>query len=424
METYKRSQINTLLSRLSERPRHLIFVTGPRQSGKTTLVLQALNQTDTPSEYASVDESATDFLQIRDPRGFTPEFEGQSERLLDSTKDTQWLVEKWQQARLVCERSDRGFILAIDEIQQIPNWSETVKGLWDSDRRNNRPLHVVLLGSSPLLMLQGTSESLLGRFETIPLTHWSFAEMSEAFDFDLEQYIYFGGYPGAALFIQDQSRWRRYINDAVVEPSIEREILALQRVDKPVLLRRVFEFGSEHSGQIFSFNRMLGQLDDAGNATTLARYTELLSKAGLMAGLSKYAGGIYRRRASSPKLNVLNTSLMTVASGYTFEQAKADRSYWGRLVETAVGAHLFNTGVPDYRLFYWRENGFEVDYVLTRGRRLVGFEVKSGARSTKTIGLEKFKELSGVQAAVVVGEGGVPIMEFLSESAQYWFDNL
>ncbi len=313
--------------------------------------------------------------------------------------------------------------MAIDEIQKIPNWSETVKGLWDADRRLDRPLHVILLGSAPLLMQQGLSESLAGRYETVRLMHWSFAEMSAAFGFDLQRYVYFGGYPGGAPLVPEQGRWRAYIAEALVEPNIERDILAMQRVDKPALLKRLFQLGAEYSGQILSYNKMLGQLQDAGNTTTLARYMDLLSNAGLITGLAKYAAGAHRRRSSSPKLNVLNTALMAVASGYTFEEAKADRSYWGRLVESAVGAHLFNTGTPAHRLHYWRENGSEVDFVLTRGRRLVAFEVKSGARKPRTSGLERFAERFDVQAAVIVGEGGLPLSEFLSTPAWEWFDN-
>ena len=311
----------------------------------------------------------------------------------------------------------------IDEIQKIPNWSETVKGLWDADRRIERPLHVILLGSAPLLMQQGLSESLAGRYETVRLMHWSFAEMSAAFGFDLQRYVYFGGYPGGVPLVPEQRRWRAYIAEALVEPNIERDILAMQRVDKPALLKRLFQLGAEYSGQILSYNKMLGQLQDAGNTTTLARYLDLLSNAGLITGLPKYAAGAHRRRSSSPKLNVLNTALMAVASGYTFEEAKADRSYWGRLAESAVGAHLFNTGTPEHRLHYWRENGSEVDFVLTRGRRLVAFEVKSGARKPRTSGLDRFAERFDVQASVIVGEGGLPLSEFLSTPAWEWFDN-
>ena len=332
MAVYERAQISTLRSRLSERPQRLTIVTGPRQTGKTTLVWQVLGQLDRPTHYVSVDGPDPAVLpSIPNLGGLTPEFADQPGVLLDGQRDTRWLVRNWQLARMASERSDQGAVLAIDEIQKIPNWSEAVKGLWDADRLHDRPLHVILLGSAPLLMQQGMSESLAGRYETVRLMHWSFAEMSAAFGVDLESYVYFGGYPGGAPLVPDQSRWRAYIAEALVEPNIERDILAMQRVDKPALLKRLFQLGAEYSGQILSFNKMLGQLQDAGNTTTLARYMDLLSNAGLIAGLPKYAAGAHRRRSSSPKLNVLNTALMAVASGYTFEEAKADRSLWDAL---------------------------------------------------------------------------------------------
>ena len=239
------------------------------------------------------------------------------------------MVRNWEITRRRAEEAGNGFVLVFDEIQKIPNWSEHVKGLWDADRTGGCPLHVVLLGSAPLPMQSGLNESLAGRFELIRVMHWSFQEMSEAFDFDLNQYLYFGGYPGAANLVRDPVRWRDYILHAIVEPSIEKDLLSMTRVDKPALLRRLFELGAIYSGQILSFNKMLGQLQDAGNTTTLARYLHLLSNAGLLTGLQKYFNRPHLRRASSPKLNVLNSSLMTAGSGYSFVEARADRTFWG-----------------------------------------------------------------------------------------------
>ena len=191
-----------------------------------------------------------------------------------------------------------------DEIQRVPRWSETVKGLWDADRAAERALHVVILGSSPLLMQSGLSESLAGRFESIRFTHWSFTEMADAFGIDLSAYLYFGGYPGAASLARDQDRWRDYVLRALVEPNIERDVLSMTRVDKPALLKRLFELGAGASGQILSYTKMLGELRDAGNTTTLARYLELLKGAGLLAGLPKYASRPHRR-GSIPKLRTV-----------------------------------------------------------------------------------------------------------------------
>ena len=421
MTVYERTQKSTLLERLDEKPRRLIVVTGPRQTGKTTLVLQVLKRIDRQSRYLSADEPDTVTLPpVPGAESDAIGGPGQAAIPLVYERGTRWLVRQWEQARMDADQSARGFVLALDEVQKIPNWSETVKGLWDADRRHGRPLHVILLGSAPLLMQRGMSESLAGRYETVHLTHWSFPEMSAAFGFDLPSYIYFGGYPGGASLVQAQRRWCAYITEALVEPNIERDILAMQRVDKPALLKRLFELGTEFSGQILSYNKMLGQLQDAGNTTTLARYLDLLSTAGLITGLPKYAAAAHRRRASSPKLNALNTALITAHSGYTFEEAKADRSYWGRLVESAVGAHLFNSGTPAYLVHYWRENSREVDFVLERGRRVVAFEVKSGSRRSNLSGLKMFAERFDVSDSIVVGEGGITLSEFLSTPAPEW----
>ena len=423
MTTYERAQVSTLLDRLDETPERLIVVTGPRQTGKTTLVRQALDRIDRPHRYLPADEPepVTPAPFPRAGEGAFAFSNGATIPISDE-KDTRWLVRQWERARMDAERSERGFVLVFDEIQKIPGWSEAVKGLWDADRRDDRRLHVVLPVSAPLLMQRGMSESLAGRYETIRVPHWSFSEMSAAFDFDLPGYVYFGGYPGAARLVRGQDRWRAYVAEALIEPNIERDILAMQRVDKPSLLKRLFELGAGYSGQILSYNKMLGQLQDAGNTTTLARYLDLLANAGLIAGLPKYAKGEHLRKGSSPKLNVLDTALMSALSGYTFEEARADRSFWGRLVESAVGAHLFNTGAPEIRLHYWRNNGREVDFVLVRGRRLVAVEVKSGPRRESLSGLAEFGERFDVAASLLAGEGGIPLSEFLSTPAREWFE--
>ena len=390
---------------------------GPRQTGKTTIVRQALEQIEQGNRYLSVDEP--DSLRLGIPSAPPA---GEAVRL-PQVRDTEWLVENWEDARRQAERLGRGFVLVFDEIQKIPNWSDTVKGLWDADRTRECPLHVVILGSAPLLMQSGLNESLAGRFEPVNVTHWSLREMSSAFGFGLSEYLYFGGYPGAARFVRDPDRWRDYVLQALVEPNIERDILAMTRVEKPALLKRLFELGAAYSGQILSYNKMLGQLQDAGNVTTLARYLDLLSSAGLLMGLPKYANQPHRRRGSSPKLNVLNTALMTAGSGYSFEEAVADRTFWGRITESAVGAHLSNTATPDIGLFYWREISSEVDFVLRRGPRLVAIEVKSGLRkTTSTSGMAEFAKRFESVSSLVVGEGGVPLNEFLSVPANEWFE--
>ncbi len=413
MEAFHRAQVATLVRRLAESPQRIIAVFGPRQTGKTTLVRQALRRAERPTRYLSLDAVDAEAA---------PFAEAETTLRLPRKPDTEWLVQAWHRAREDADRHPRGLVLALDEVQSLPDWSSTIKGLWDADRAANRQMHVVILGSAPLLMQAGLTESLAGRFEPIRVTHWSFDEMADAFDFDLAEYIYFGGYPGGAALIREEQRWRDYVIGALVMPNIEKDILAMTRVDKPALLKQLFELGAAYSGQILPYSKMLGQLQDAGNATTLARYLDLLGTAGLLAGLPKYAPSQRRVRASSPKLNVLNTALMTAGSGYTFAQAQADRSFWGRLVENAVGAHLLNTAARDTRMHYWRERVMEVDFVLSRGRQVVALEVKSGSQSRRPPGLDAFAKRFKPHRAMLVGEGGTPLEEFLTEPADRWFE--
>jgi len=272
-------------------------------------------------------------------------------------------------------------------------------------------------------MQKGLTESLAGRYEPISMTHWSYEEMQAAFDLSLDEFIYFGGYPGSASMIRDESRWRHYVRTALIQPNIQKDILQITRVDKPALLKALFELGcGAYSGQIIAYDKLRGQLADAGNTTTLAHYLELLSQAGLLSGLSKFAIQAFRKRASSPKLNVHNTALVSALAGYSFAEAYGDRSYWGRLVESAVGAHLINTASEDSMVQYWRESPHEVDFVLTNGRRILGIEVKSGARYAVPRGLETFAEKFKGARTMIVGEGGVSLAEFLLQPAEHWLE--
>ena len=423
MNLYERIQVNTLIDRLSEPVSRIIAVFGPRQTGKTTIVQQALRRINCASQYLPVSNSASvstlDYDDLPDEETY---------QVPGIPPAPELLIRHWEDARNEADRNDRGYVLVVDEIQKIPQWSEVVKGLWDSDRINKRPLHVVILGSAPLLMQSGLSESLAGRFETIFVTHWSFDEMVRAFDFDLSTYLYFGGYPGAARYTRDPERWRDYILHSLVNTNIQRDILSLQRVDNPALLRQLFGLGAAYSGQILSYTKMLGQLQDAGNTTTLARYLDLLSEAGLITGLQNYARQSFRQRASSPKFVALNPALMTADSGYSFDEAQADRTFRGRIVESAVGAHLYNTAPADIRLYYWREDSYEVDFVLQRGRRIIAVEVKSGTKMGLS-GMDRFNDRFSPVKSMVVGEGDVqpvdgfvPLNEFLTVPAQFWFD--
>ena len=328
---FKRSILITILKRLREPRRFIQVLAGPRQVGKTTLVQQAMAELTMPCHYASADDAATG--------------------------SAIWLEQQWDIGRLRA-RQDGGALLVLDEIQKVPLWSGVVKRLWEEDSRTVTDLKVILLGSSQLLLAQGLTESLAGRFEVMPVRHWSFREMQEAFDLSLEQFLFFGGYPGAAPLIDDRQRWGRYIVDSLIESTISRDILMMTRVDKPALLRRLFKLGCDYSGQMLSYQKMMGQLQDVGNTTTLAHYLDLLEGAGMLAGLQKYAGQSVRSRASSPKLQVLNTALLSSQSPYDLATAMEQRDWWGRLVESAVGAHIMNGIVgTDIECFYWRDGG-------------------------------------------------------------------
>ena len=400
----------------------MTVVAGPRQVGKTTMVIEAV--ASFPNHYVAAEQ--------REPYP-PPAVIDIREELTETTFDANWLVSQWRYARSETLRlqqagrlgggSPSAFVLVIDEIQKIPRWAEVVKGLWDSDRANRIPLHVVLLGSAPLLVQKGLSETLAGRFELLRLTHWSFTEMRSAFGVSLDEFIYFGGYPGSMPMIRNESRWREYIIGALVQPNIEKDILMMAPVKKPALLKRLFELGCRYSGRILSYNKMVGQLQDAGNTVTLAHYLDLLASAELIAGLQQYAGQTVRQRASSPKLNALNTSLITSSSGYSFAEALADRTFWGHLVESAAGAHLFNTLDSKCRLHYWRDSPHEADFVLSSGGKLLAIEICSGDSAGAMNGLEAFGKSFPISKFLLVGKGGVPLGEFLAQPASYWLSS-
>jgi hypothetical protein len=333
----------------------------------------------------------------------------------------EWIAQQWEIARL--QLGGEGAILVLDEVQKIPGWSETIKRLWDEDTRAGRPLKVVLLGSAPLLIQRGLVESLAGRFEVLPLPHWSADEMQRAFGWSAAQCIFYGGYPGTAGLVEDHDRWVRYVRDSLIETTLSRDVLLLSRVDKPALLRRLFELGCRYSGQILSYTKMIGQLQDAGNTTTLAHYLDLLSAAGMVTGIPKYAGDVARSRGSSPKLQVLDTALMSALAGYRFAEAQADRDYWGRVTESAVGAHLANAAATGAcELFYWRERNREVDFVVRAGRKLVAIEVKSGRAPESLPGMQAFNAAFKPDRLLLVGGNGIPVDEFLRTPVLHWVD--
>ncbi len=396
MTAFVRPHAKELHKRLAEPRRFIQAITGPRQCGKTTLVRGIAESLGAPVRYASADEP--------------------------TLRDRGWIDEQWKTARAeAADEGRRGAVLVLDEVQKVPGWSETVKRLWDEDTRAKRPLKVVMLGSAPLLVQRGLTESLAGRFEVLRLPHWSFAEMREAFGFSLDEFVFYGGYPGAAGLIREPERWARYVVDSLIETTISRDVLLLTRVDKPALLRRLFDLGCRYSGQILSYTKMLGQLQDAGNSTTLAHYLDLLAGAGMLAGLQKFAGGAARSRGSIPKLQVLNTALMTAQSKLSLEDARADREFWGRLVESVAGAHLANAAAAgECELFYWRERNREVDFVARAGRTVTAIEVKSGRRREALAGMDAFAGAFKGARRLLVGGDGIALEEFLAKPVAHW----
>jgi len=421
---YHRPIARVLGARLAEAPQRLQILAGPRQVGKTTLIQQAL-----------IERPSTSYLSLAadDPnRSGSADHYAQVPSLAPakgaSAPTASWLRESWELAErraLAWGESDHPasralpFVLVFDEIQLVPQWSSDVKGLWDGLRKRGVRMHVVLLGSAPLLVQQGLHESLTGRYELIRVTHWSFAEMNDAFGFTLDQYVHFGGYPGTASLIHDEERWRAYVRDALIEPSIERDVLAMARVDKPAMLRRLFELGCDYSGQIVSLSKVGATLGE-GHTDTLAHQLTLLGQAGLLTGLQKYAAQAIRQRKSPPKFQVNNNALMTAAATYRFDEARADRSHWGRLVESAVGAHLVTTADADTRVHYWREADMEVDFVVESRGKLAAVEVKTVQGMTRHRGLDEFCRRHPDARRWLVGSDELPLGEFLRQDAAYW----
>ena len=380
---YKKPIFNHLSPRIKEPRTFIQVLAGPRQTGKTTLARQLAAALDFPCHYASADEPAL--------------------------KSQHWIDQQWEAARLSLKAPGAGHqaVLMLDEIQKLPGWSETVKRLWDEDSISGSALKVVILGSAPLLMQQGLTESLAGRFEVHHIMHWSFPEMHDAFGFELEQYLFYGGYPGAAVLIGEPERWASYINESLIETTVSRDILLMVRIEKPVLLRRLFELGCTYSGQVLSYQKMIGQIQDAGNTTTLAHYLGLLENAGLIAGLQKYAGQVVRKRASSPKLLVLNTALMNALTYRTFDDTRRKPDLWGRIVKSAVGAALYNgTRGLGVNLHYWAASNRKLDFVLAKGDEVLAIEVKSTFQKSSLSGIDAFaKAFPRVRKLLIGGQG-------------------
>lgn len=383
-----RQEYDVLRRRLGEPRKFIQVVLGPRQIGKTTVVRQVLQDINKPQLYFSADDTAV--------------------------AGSAWLASCWTAARLEAQtHPDAGCVLVIDEIQKVPNWSETVKRQWDDDTWNERNIKVVLLGSSRALILQGLSESLMGRFEEIRMTHWTYAEMRDCFGLTVDEFIYFGGYPGAVEMMQDEARWKVYVRNSMIDATVNRDIFEDVRIGKAALLRKTLELGAAYSGKILSLTKLLGEIQDAGNVMTIAGYLERLNQCGLLGTFQKFSVDDARRRASIPKFQVHNNALLTALSAGTFEQVRNDPVKWGHYVESAVGAYLISQAYRlQFEVFYWRDGNNEVDFVLRKDGKVVALEVKSNhERYTK--GLDVFCQKFRPNVALIVGSGGLPLETFL-----------
>lgn len=388
---YQRPMVRQLLQSLAEAPPLLQVVTGPRQVGKTTAAVQVSRTLGWPCVFEAAD--------------------------ISPAPGAEWIETHWARARAL---KGRPALLVLDEVQKVRGWNETVKRLWDEEGRSANPLSVILLGSSALQLHHGASESLAGRFFLHRCMHWSLDECSQAFGWDLDKWIFFGGYPGAASFANRQNDWAAYVSDSLIETALARDVFQMHTVTKPALLRALFGCAAAHPAQILSYNKMLGQLVDAGNTTTLAHYLDLLATAYLASGLPIFSAGSPRQRAGSPKLILWNNALINAFSGRRFAEARQDTAWWGRLVENAVGAHLLNGLAPGrYAVSYWRHGNDEVDFVVTHGTSLWALEVKSG-RPSKTPGLEAFRSIKPKAQALLIGSGGIPLEEFFRSTPETW----
>jgi predicted AAA+ superfamily ATPase len=385
---YLRRHLKTLISRAEEPRRFIQVLAGPRQVGKTTLARRLLTELRFPCRYCSGDEAP----------GYQPGV---------------WLGGQWEAMRSEIRNTGaKEGLLIIDEVHKIPDWSGEVKKHWDRDTHHGTPLKVILLGSAQMLVQKGLSDSLAGRFERMYIPQWSLQEMQDAFGFSLDQYLWFGGYPGGAGLIREESRWKQYIRESIIRTAMQQDILSVTRIDKPALMAQVFELSCMFSGQIVSLQKLAGQLQDAGNVTTIATYLALLSDAGFITGLQKYAGNALRKRAAPPKLQVHDNALMTALLPYSFEEAKADRSLWIRITESAVGAHLLRLHHDEQAgLYYWRESSKEVDFVSAMGERLCAIEVKSKNEAGFQKGLEFFGKAYPLAIKRVLEENSRPSWE-------------
>jgi uncharacterized protein len=370
----KRKFTYLLKTRLNEKPKFIQVVLGARQVGKTTGVLQILKNWKGSSLYISSDTEVN--------------------------PSTEWIKTQWINAKL--GKSPR--LLIIDEIQNVQGWSNIIKSLWDEDKKASSLMHVVLLGSSSLDLHLGLNESLAGRFELTKVFHWSYQESKEAFGLDLETYLQFGGYPAPMELMPDVQRFQEYMLHSIIDPVLNKDILAHQRLAKPALLKQLFELFMEYPAQVISYQKLIGQLQERGNASTAKNYAELLKKAFLVYLVPKYSTRPLTVRTSSPKIISLAPALI-----YAVGKKDLSNSNWkGRIFENAILAALATSGID---LFYWNEGSAEVDAVVKINGVSLALEIKS-TRSLKVSGLKSFqKKFPGVKTLAIDYDLGRAILE-------------
>ena len=368
-----------------------IFV-GPRQVGKTTAAEQILKQ-----------------IKDQNIDGKIVTADGPN---IDHTYLETWLEMAMNKA------SKAPYLLIIDEIHKIKSWSEVVKVFWDQRNRKQVPLNLLILGSSQIMLDAGVSESLAGRIEKHYFTHWNYLEINEAFNVSINDYIYWGGYPGTYHIIDDEIRWKKYVNLSLIDTILMNDIMILKNIAKPALMKNCFELACLYSGKELSFNKMLGQLQDVGNTTTLASYLYILERASLVCGLDKYSTSLIRQKKSSPKFQVFNNAFLSSLSLNSKNKVMDTPDVWGRWVESAVGAHLLNICQnSQYKLTYWRKDKMEIDFVLYDNKNIWLIEVKSGKKKRyKTNNFKLFqKEFDCLTKSMVVGSGGMELIDFFSD---------
>jgi len=395
---YKHRVVKILEERLREPRAHIQIILGPRQVGKSWAITDVLHGLSCPYVYALAD----------------------SEKPLPGIE---WITRYWYEARDK-EQGGKRVVLVLDEIQKIKEWSSEVKRLWDEDTFEKRDICVVLLGSSSLTLQKGLSESLLGRFETIWFMHWSYTECKEAFGFSLEDYLYYGGYPGGAKFINNNDRWRQYIMDSIIEPVLTRDIPLQTEVRNPALLRNLFFLACDYASQELSYRKIQGQFTDVKNVITIAGYQRMLEQTYLILGLQKWSKKDVLKRNSSPKWLPLNSGLISAVENRSKAEVRKDGDHWGHLVEACVGAHLVNDGkIHNYEVYYWREDKSEIDFVLRKGDKLLGIEVKTNfEKPTKQFQL--FLEKNPKARVILVGPGGIKLEEFLTAPLEKYLTSM